>query len=149
MEASEWNIEADHGSYGCNGWLSNPPTQNVKNWRKIDRVTTTNRVPFMVDAQWTDHWPEPQYRPPNTEDEEWSPGDEYMMVRIVQNRHGSGTQDAIFMDGTTRKIGLKEMWTFKWYGSYNTKGEWTKAGGATRAKWAAAGDGWMAGFRDY
>ncbi len=53
MEVPEWNIDADHGSYGCNGWLSNPPTpQNgtpePKNWRKLPRITNTSRVPFIT-----------------------------------------------------------------------------------------------------
>jgi prepilin-type N-terminal cleavage/methylation domain-containing protein len=152
MEYLPANIDADHGSYGCNGWLSNAPPAvppdpdwDAKHWRKLARVTNTSRVPFMVDAQWTDHWPEPYHRPPLTEDEEWLQGDEYMMVRIVQNRHGKGTQNAIFMDGTAGKIGLKQMWTFKWYGSYDTKGEYTKSSGATRDKWPD----WMQGFTDY
>lgn len=149
MEYTPANIDADHGSYGCNGWLSNaPPTDPLdptKFWRKMDRVTNTSRVPFMVDAQWTDHWPEPYYRPPDTEDEEWGQGPDYMMVRIVQNRHGNGIQNAIFMDGTANKIGLKQMWTFKWYPGFDTNGEYTKAGGATKADWPD----WMKSFTDY
>jgi len=150
MEWPDLNIDADHGSYGCNGWLSNAPQTvnmewNAKHWRKMAMVTTPSNVPFMVDAQWTDHWPEPSHRPPHTEDEEWLQGDPYMMVRIVQNRHGNGTQNAIFMNGAARKVGLKEMWTFKWHRSYDTNGIWTKAGGATRDQWPD----WMQRFTDY
>ena len=149
MEFPFWNIDADHGSFGCNGWLSNAPPQgadrDAKYWRKMAMVTTPSKVPFMVDAQWTDHWPEPSQRPPHTEDEEWEGGGEYMMVRIVQNRHGNGTQNAIFMDGVARKIGLKEMWTFKWHRGYDTRGKWTKAGGATKNQWPD----WMQRFTDY
>jgi len=148
MDAQQWNIDIDYGSYGCNGWLSNAPSwitaDAEKYWRKMVKITNASEVPFMLDAQWTDNWIKPYHRPPHTEDEEWVGGDEYQMVRILQNRHG-GTENVVFMDGTARKVGLKEMWTFKWYQSFDTNGEWTKAGGATRDKWPD----WMRGFTEY
>jgi prepilin-type N-terminal cleavage/methylation domain-containing protein len=60
------------------------------------------------------------------------------------NRH-EGCVGGLFLDWSVRKIGLKELWTLKWYPSFNTAGPWTKAGGVTREKWPE----WMRGFRDY
>ena len=151
MDFPGWDIDADHGSFGCNGWLSNAPpqgvTRDVKYWRKMAKITTPSRVPYMFDAQWTDNWLEPDDGPQPAENTTWdSPeGQTTQWTRVIQNRHGGGTQNAAFMDGANRKVGLKEMWTFKWYISYDTRGIWTKAGGATKDRWPD----WMRGFTDY
>jgi prepilin-type N-terminal cleavage/methylation domain-containing protein len=60
------------------------------------------------------------------------------------NRH-DGCVGGLFLDWSVRKVGLKELWTLKWYPSFNTAGPWTKAGGVTPEKWPA----WMRGFKDY
>ena len=151
MEFPAWDIDADHGSFGCNGWLSNAPPENpnrdAKYWRKMAMVTTPSNVPFMFDAQWTDNWLEPYEGPQPEENTRWdSPeGHSTQWTRVIQNRHGHGTQNAIFMDGVARKVGLKEMWTFKWHRGYDTSGEWTKAGGVTRDQWPD----WMRRFTEY
>jgi prepilin-type processing-associated H-X9-DG protein len=59
-------------------------------------------------------------------------------------RHVGGT-NGLFMDWSVRKIGLKELWTLKWHREYNTRGPWTKAGGARPEDWPE----WMRRFKDY
>jgi len=63
---------------------------------------------------------------------------------ICINRH-NGAINGLFLDWSVRRIGLKELWTLKWYLSFNTSGPWTKAGGVQPENWPE----WMQGFKDY
>jgi hypothetical protein len=49
------------------------------------------------------------------------------------------------MDWSVRKVGLKELWTLKWHGQYDTDGPWTKRGGVKPEDWPQ----WMRRFKDY
>jgi hypothetical protein len=49
------------------------------------------------------------------------------------------------MDWSSRRIGLKELWTLKWYRDFNASGRWTLAGGVQPADWPQ----WMQSFKDY
>jgi prepilin-type N-terminal cleavage/methylation domain-containing protein/prepilin-type processing-associated H-X9-DG protein len=60
------------------------------------------------------------------------------------DRH-DGSVNALFMDWSTRKVGLKELWTLKWHREFNTAGCWTKAGGVRPEDWPK----WMRHFKDY
>jgi hypothetical protein len=139
----------DYGSYGVNGWIEDrpdhltDPTTKPKYWRNINTIDNADIVPFMLDAQWIDCWPEPSYAPPATENENWTSGVS-QMTRIVQNRHEEA-ENCAFMDGTVRKVGLKELWTLKWHRLYNTEGMYTTAGGVTPGMWPE----WMRDMQDY
>ena len=43
--------------------------------------------------------------------------------------------NGVFLDFSVRRIGLKELRTFKWHRSFDTNGTWTKAGGAGPDEW--------------
>jgi len=60
------------------------------------------------------------------------------------NRH-QGSVNAILMDWSARRVGLKELWTLKWHPEFNTRGRWTTAGGVQPGDWP----GWMRPFRAY
>ncbi|NLH43532.1 MAG: hypothetical protein GX448_16955, partial [Planctomycetes bacterium] len=51
----------------------------------------------------------------------------------------------LFLDWSVRKVGLKELWTLKWYDEFDRAGKWTKAGGVQPEDWPQ----WMRGFKDY
>ena len=60
------------------------------------------------------------------------------------NRH-NGAINGLFLDWSVRRIGLKELWTLKWFPDFDTSGPWTKAGGVQPEDWPE----WMQGFKDY
>jgi prepilin-type N-terminal cleavage/methylation domain-containing protein/prepilin-type processing-associated H-X9-DG protein len=60
------------------------------------------------------------------------------------NRH-SGTINGLFLDWSVASIGLKQLWTLKWYPAYDINGRWTKAGGVKPEDWPK----WMRKFKDY
>jgi len=51
-----------------------------------------------------------------------------MMERYCINRH-EGHINAVFLDFSVNKVGIKELWMLKWHKAFNTAGLWTKAGG--------------------
>jgi prepilin-type processing-associated H-X9-DG protein len=67
-----------------------------------------------------------------------------MTWSVCINRHQSGI-NMTFMDGSVRKVGLKELWTLMWCSDSITTGPWTKTGGACPEDWPK----WMQQFKDY
>jgi hypothetical protein len=51
----------------------------------------------------------------------------------------------MFLDWSVRKVGLKELWMFKWHRKYDTAGPWTTAGGVMPDEWPE----WMRHFKNY
>ena len=60
------------------------------------------------------------------------------------NRHDAAV-NVLFLDWTTRKVGLKEIWTLKWHRGFTTAGPWTMAGLVKPDDWPE----WMQGVKDY
>ena len=133
--------DEEYGSYGINGWIENKPdswvsseTERKKYWRKRINVPGAERVPLMLDAKWIDGWPEPDDTPPNVENlEAGTSGSQ--MARFVQNRHNQ-KQNCVFVDGRVETVGLKELWTLRWYDGYQVDNSIT---------WPD----WMKSFKDY
>jgi prepilin-type processing-associated H-X9-DG protein len=84
----------------------------------------------------------PPYEDVWEDDRNWgaAEGDDHICI----NRHEGGINMA-FLDGSARKVGLKELWTLKWHKKYDTANKWTKAGGAQPEDWPE----WMRRFKDY
>jgi prepilin-type N-terminal cleavage/methylation domain-containing protein/prepilin-type processing-associated H-X9-DG protein len=60
------------------------------------------------------------------------------------DRHNGGI-NILFYDWSVRKVGLKELWTLKWWPPFDTAGPWTKRGGVRPEDWPA----WMRKFKGY
>jgi prepilin-type N-terminal cleavage/methylation domain-containing protein len=141
-----------YGSYGINGYCYVPDPQGLmdkplQRFWKTPNVKGAAGIPMFMDCYFWCGWPDDDDIPPYYED--WQDlKDSNAMNRFCINRH-DGYINGIFLDFSARKIGLKELWTINWHRGFNKVNEWTKAGGATPAKWAGWGDGWMAEFTDY
>ncbi|GAG09889.1 unnamed protein product, partial [marine sediment metagenome] len=58
------------------------------------------------------------------------------------NRH-NGFTNAVFLDFTIKKVGLKQLWLLKWHRQYDTRYAITNP-----VDWDY-GTGWMEKFKDY
>jgi len=151
-------------SYGMNCWLywARPGETMIQkrptkwNWQTTE-VGGGNNIPVFADAMWRgggpfdgtrDH-PEdiPNRGNPPSEPDEWT-GASAEMKHFCIDRHRNGRVNHLFLDWSTRTVGLKELWTLKWHKQFNTAGPWTRAGGATRSTWLTHAP-WMANFKEY
>jgi prepilin-type N-terminal cleavage/methylation domain-containing protein/prepilin-type processing-associated H-X9-DG protein len=149
------------GSYGINGNVlmvgstSSDDLIQTKGWpiwSDATKGTVRATVPVMLDS--TSNWAWLEDDPPP--DEDWYPtyrprGPQGSPLpytipgpRACINRHDGGL-NALFLDWSVRKVGLKELWTLRWDPSFDTAGPWTKAGGVRPEDWPA----WMRRFKDY
>ncbi len=134
------------GSYGINGYVLSHETvaeqapQNDISWG-TPHVPDASRIPLLVEALRFDVRPQEHEGPTDVELLAWSGND---MARSCINRH-VGFESVSFCDLSARRVGLKELWTLKWHRRFDTKGPWTKAGGAQAANWPK----WIRPFRDY
>lgn len=138
------------GSYGLNGYTIIPKhafdyygngVSTDEGWR-VATVKGGAKIPWFVDALRFDLWPTRYDSPAESEFAAWS--SERDMARCCINRH-NGAVNCLFLDGSVRKVGLKELWTLKWHKSFDTRGPWTIAGGALPEDWPQ----WMRNFKDY
>ena len=145
----EWS-----GAYGANDWLCGDDSSwgrdtGTLGWSKPDMRNAKN-VPMFLDCNHIGSIPDVSTEaPPPTEDATRGNGEfgftGSLIGRYVMNRHGNGRINCLFVDGSARNVGLKELWTFKWNRDWDTAGIWTKAGGATASDWPA----WMRDFKEY
>jgi len=119
------------GSYSLNEWIYD--SYDTGGGRKLEEYWRStnhkglNNIPVMGDGAYrADGQPYPTDEPPPYD------GDD-------------GFINVLFMDWTTRKVGLKELWTLKWNAEYNIAGPWTMAGLAQPSDWPE----WMRHFKDY
>jgi prepilin-type N-terminal cleavage/methylation domain-containing protein len=128
-------------SYGLSEWAQSVPGSNPdeRYWQIVPGKGVAN-IPMMTDSVF--YWASGDGsigEPPQDEDV-WTTSS----LPCCMNRH-NGFVTGIFMDWSSRRLGVKELWTLKWYREYNTAGRWTKAGGVQPDDWPQ----WMRRFRDY
>jgi prepilin-type N-terminal cleavage/methylation domain-containing protein len=142
------NFYDEHGSYGINICVTDPlPGREGGRpadwyWRNRDVKGAAN-IPLFLDDYWWDTRPHHTDAPPEFEGQVdgWSTN---AMKMLCLNRH-NGFTNAVFVDFSTRTVGLKELWTLKWNRQFEIDGSWTKAGGVDPDDWPE----WMRNFRDY
>ena len=142
------------GSYGCNGWVAErlvevdgemvEGTAHGKPiyWSRCD-VKRAGNIPLFADCIGAGAIPQHWESPPEYEAAEQTYACPQMR-RVCINRHQGGA-NMVFMNGSVRKVGLKEHWTFNWNRQSSTTGAWTKTGGALPTDWPK----WMRHFKDY
>ncbi|MHC4067963.1 MAG: type II secretion system protein [Planctomycetota bacterium] len=149
-ECYGWLPKDVRGSYGINGWVEDNKTEQESGqnmWRIVRRWRTSNvrgasNIPLLLDSPWIDAWPRSQDSPPEAED--IHPNSISGMGRFCINRHNEYI-NGMFLDLTVRKVGLKELWTFKWHRMSKLQGPYTILGGVSRSDWPE----WMQDFKDY
>ena len=68
----------------------------------------------------------------------------HALRRLCVNRHGAGSVNITFLDGSARRVPLKRLWALKWHTRFDTQGPWTE-NAFPSPEWPQ----WMRGFKDY
>lgn len=126
------------GSYGINRWISYPdnnystlrgaanyPAENY--FGKVDSKNPS-QIPVFLDAAWFEAAPKDTDTPSQTEDQmppAYRGRGLNEIQRFTLNRH-AGSVNAVFLDMSNSKVGLKKLWTLKWHQNFNTKNNQTK-----------------------
>ena len=135
-----WAVQGDYGSFGLNGWVANDSGgyHFEKNWKTL-HVKGGNYIPVFLDCQWVDGLPEATDEPPEYDGQchwQW----DYNAIRnFCVNRH-NGIVNSVFLDGTVRPVGIKELWQLKWHRL------WTED---SLAAGLPVWPDWMERFKDY
>ncbi|MGD0551750.1 MAG: type II secretion system protein [Sedimentisphaerales bacterium] len=124
-----WGKPGMYGSYGINGWvqdaldvgatvngtkLYDTVADHAKYWRTIN-VPHPDKIPLFGDCMWDGGTPDATEPPPSASGVQ-NGGD---MSIYCLDRH-KGAINMTFMDGSVRKVDLKELWRLKWHRSFNT-----------------------------
>jgi len=134
-ERSEADLYTDFvGSYGFNGNV-------IQIYGRRPMWSAPQDMPVMLDCIYTGARAGYKDEPPEYEGNfDFAAQMKYFCI----NRH-NGRVNGVFMDWSVRKIGLKELWTLRWYKGCRTAGPWTTAGGVRPEDWPP----WMHRFKDY
>jgi prepilin-type N-terminal cleavage/methylation domain-containing protein len=138
-------------SYGFNRYLFESTNRLVwdRGVRRVPRATNVfsvrakGAVPVLLDSTCPDELVQNSDDPPN-EEGVIGPRPGNHIAAFCLNRH-NGHVGSLFLDWSVRKVGLKELWTLKWYEQFDTRGRWTRAGGVQPEDWPE----WMRNFKDY
>ncbi len=138
-------------SYGINQWVLNAPNIVGGRWLeqlwRTPNVSGASQVLLFGDCAITGATPMDTDSPPEYDGDFhaiFTGGSIDEIRRFCMNRH-SGFMNGLFLDWSTRKVGLKELWILKWHRKWNTANTWTTAGYAKPEDWPQ----WMRSFKDY
>jgi prepilin-type N-terminal cleavage/methylation domain-containing protein len=129
-------------SYGLNIWAQSVPgpEADVRYWQTVPGKGAAN-VPLLTDSVlWFACQPSASVGNPPEYEDAWTESS----LPCCMNRH-HGFVSGIFMDWSSRPVGVKELWTLKWNREFDTNGPWTKAGLVQSSNWPQ----WMRRFKDY
>ena len=135
--------EIPKGSYGLNSYIPDKPYEGEPGTRwdyprlcwRTPNVRGANYIPLMADCFWPGGFPQHYDDPPQYEnDVGWT----HETRRWCIDRHGNGTINGVFLDGTVRTVGLKELWELHWSRYWNEDND-------PPPVWPP----WMMKFKDY
>ncbi|MBI9017800.1 MAG: type II secretion system protein [Phycisphaerae bacterium] len=124
-----------YGSLAPNGWIMNNAQGGWSAagdyfWNNLD-IPRASEVPLFIDCRWVDAWPVDTDLASVTEDARTS-----QMHQYVLNRH-NGAVNSVFADGSSRRVGLKGLWSLRWHKKFKRSNAQTADG----AEWY-----WMSSF---
>lgn len=140
------------GSFGMNRWIEDMQggtmATNAGFYRRAD-VKGGEKAPVILDCQYVYYWvTEPENDPPAYNGDYTTPEVHWACI----DRH-LGYTDAVYLDYSARKTGLKELWALKQGKTFDVCGPWTICGfksnkTACKAAWKAAAP-WMVNMPEY
>ncbi len=124
------------GSYAINDWVGNPAEGFYAGTESMYWVKSSqrgaSRAPLFLDSRWLGGWPMDTDTAPTNPNGSGGVGH---MGRYCIDRH-EGYVNAVFVDFSVDKIGLKQLWKQKWHPEFDTSGY--------RLAWPE----WMEGLKD-
>lgn len=90
-------------------------------WMNIKNVKRSGDVPLFLDAMWRGggpHWDNTNAIAPPRENGDWQ-GAGHEMKHFAIDRHSGGV-NTLFMDGSARKVRVKQLWELNWHIDYPT-----------------------------
>lgn len=141
-------------SYGLNDWLFGsvlglPSVLGLSKGSNVFSLKGRANIPTLLDSAMPSVRPSSFGEPPAYDGQLFNFS--FFPIPIFNpwgsiciNRH-DGHVSCLFLDGSVRKIGLKELWILQWSRTFETAGPWTQAGGVLPEDWPE----WMRSFRDY
>jgi prepilin-type N-terminal cleavage/methylation domain-containing protein/prepilin-type processing-associated H-X9-DG protein len=110
------------GSYGLNSWASNPPPTAGDGghpldyyWRTPNVRAAKNNIPLLLGAYWAGGFPYHEDEPPEVGNLlSWDEIHRYCIPRHKDSIN------ALFVDLSVRKVGLKQLWELKWHRHFRT-----------------------------
>jgi hypothetical protein len=145
-----WWHDFDAGGYGLNEWCAAPPGESywrsyfkTKNaWERITAISAS-QVPLFLDCVYVGAFPVAGNTPLGLDPANqrwranaWGSWATNGMRLFCIDRH-EGNINGVFLDLSTRKIGLKELWKLKWHKEFDTSG------------YQGAWPQWMRKYKDY
>lgn len=119
-----WGAPGLAGSYGINGWIGNPSTSpdntDPRFWRKLGTAAKAlnNNVPLFADCVWDGSQPKQTDSKPDQLGTQIQGQD---MTDFCIPRHGGPKPtDIVFIDGSARPVGLKELYRLQWSTTFDT-----------------------------
>ena len=163
VSSNSWYKVGDYGSYGMNNWAC---------WEEVDRGTArpaaehwqgpfvkgAGDIPLLTGNMTRGFSPRGFHAtgdidaPPDYDGQPRDAGNVREMNYCTFNRHNKHI-NMVFLDGSARKVGLKESWKLKWHRSFVRNNMYTTAYyGGDRAACATVWDAaalWMKDMREY
>ena len=99
------------GSYVINLWISR---SDKKGYWSSPSTKGASSGPLMADGQWKDMMPHPVDDPLPYETDIWTSGPDNEIRRACIKRHAPYNVNVLYLDFSSRKVTIKEIWTLKW-----------------------------------